>query len=163
MKESSVASAHFSFPACVVANLQINKIYKWRTSATKHLRSMGLSVTKCIKKGVFQWQSAKNDGSLGEIHEKVWYFWVKMANFWTNLVIFFWGGELHQITMVGLWVTKVVLVARNLKIGGHWVTLSSPPPGLYHCCYSMTWVYYHHYNIWPLNIMKVGRLVHKMC
>ena len=52
------------------ANSRGTHIWKWRTSATKHLRCRGLSVTNCVKKGGLSVTKRTKMGSFSEMHKK---------------------------------------------------------------------------------------------
>ena len=114
-------------------------IWKWCTSATKHLRCRGLSVTNWVTKGgSFSDKAHKNRGSFSEMHKKIGAFRAKMAknfstfrqicqNFRKNPIC---CRKLSLVWLLhakirDLWMTKMcqgLSVTRSLlKIGGHWV------------------------------------------
>ena len=109
----------------------VHSQWKWRTSATKHLRCRGLSVTNCIKKGgfqgqsaqkqgVFQWNASKNRGFQGQNGQKFLNILSNLSKFSKLLLV--WPSNAK---MRGLWVTKMCqglsVTRRLLKIRGHWV------------------------------------------
>ena len=111
-------------------------IWKWRTSATKHLRCRGLSVTNCIKKrGSFSDKGLKNRGSFSEMHQKIGAFRAKMVK---NFSTF--RQKCRNFRKIGGHWVKVgkngglLVKASKKKVGSFWwhmarnPKLSAPPP-----------------------------------
>ena len=113
----------FAFPAEPVSlsrwrqNPGGTHISEWRTSATKHLRHRGLSVTRATKK----------IGGLSVTNQRLWGLSVIVTNQSLIKIIKMMGFEVTKSEIGGLWVTNQKLgVFEWQKIGGLWVAKHEP-------------------------------------